>query len=207
MLEFRISIGNCGMISATKYERPRAALTAEGTTPERLLLMCPKYTCAACGAPFTSYNPNPKFCSRKCKAEAQSIPVDCVRLRALYTAGFTQEEIGEFLGVSQKVIYSTMKRHGITARIAAKRDQWGHKNHMWKGDNASYAAFHYRLWKRHDGPKVCQLCGDESPDTWYDWANLTGRYEDLNDYLLMCRSCHRRYDAARRKEVMPNDAA
>ena len=28
----------------------------------------------------------------------------------------------------------------------------------------------------------------------YDYANLTGHYEDIDDYKPMCRSCHWRYD-------------
>jgi hypothetical protein len=31
----------------------------------------------------------------------------------------------------------------------------------------------------------------------YEWANLTGDYEDVRDFASMCVRCHRRYDAAR----------
>ena len=31
-------------------------------------------------------------------------------------------------------------------------------------------------------------------DKNYDWANLTGHYDDPNDYKRMCRSCHWKYD-------------
>ena len=28
----------------------------------------------------------------------------------------------------------------------------------------------------------------------YDWANLTGKFYDVNDYKQMCRSCHSIFD-------------
>jgi hypothetical protein len=33
----------------------------------------------------------------------------------------------------------------------------------------------------------------------YEWANLTGRYDDVKDYARMCISCHRKYDKKRRE--------
>ena len=35
-------------------------------------------------------------------------------------------------------------------------------------------------------------------ETRFEWANLTGSYEDIDDYARMCCSCHRSYDAERR---------
>jgi hypothetical protein len=39
------------------------------------------------------------------------------------------------------------------------------------------------------------------PATRYEWANLTGSYGDPGDYERMCVTCHRRFDAARRKAI------
>lgn len=116
-----------------------------------------------------------------------------LRVKALYTAGKTQSEIAEIIGTTQKVIWNLMRRHNIKARVAAKRDQWGANNHMWKGDDASKYAFHRRLYTRHGKPEKCSVCGTTESDN-YDYANLTGRYEDLDDYAPMCRSCHWKYD-------------
>lgn len=60
-----------------------------------------------------------------------SLPLDIVK--AMYEGGSTQKEIGEALGVSQKVVWRFMKNHGIKARVAAKRDQRGEKNSSWNG--------------------------------------------------------------------------
>jgi hypothetical protein len=124
----------------------------------------------------------------------KSYPVGMVeRVRALYASGSTQHEIAAELGTTQKVIFNLMRRHGIKARVAAKRNQWGEANHSWKGDDASRIALHRRLYSRHGKPSKCAVCGTESA-AHYDYANLSGRYEDLSDYAPMCRSCHWKYD-------------
>jgi hypothetical protein len=115
------------------------------------------------------------------------------RVRELYAANHTQDEIAAMVGVSQKVIWNLMRRHGIETRVAAKRDQFGPANHMWKGDEATKYAFHRRLYSRYGKPTKCANCGTESA-AHYDYANLSGRYEDISDYAPMCRSCHWRYD-------------
>lgn len=118
--------------------------------------------------------------------------VDAVR--RLYGDGRTQLEIATELGTTQKVIYNLMRRHEIPCRVAAKRDQAGAKNHGWKGERAGYQAFHLRVERRRGKPQLCDRCGTTDPSKTYDWANLTGRYDDVNDYARMCRSCHWRFD-------------
>ena len=89
--------------------------------------------CITCGKEFTSYNPNPKFCSRDCRTDymRHKIPID--RMIELYEKGLTQEEVAEKLGTSQKVIWKRMKEIGYEARVAAKRNQYGSNNDSWKG--------------------------------------------------------------------------
>jgi len=147
-----------------------------------------------CGQEFRSYNPNPSFCSLFCKAEHTAPTIDIERLRVLYLGGKTQIEIGEIFGVSQKSVFKAMKRHGIKARRAAKRNQNGSNNDNWKGDDAGYKAFHRRLYSRYGKPRICGVCGTITANA-YDYANLTGNYEDIEDYLPMCRSCHWKFDS------------
>ena len=47
--------------------------------------------------------------------------------------GMTQKECGQYLGVSQKVIWLAMRKMGVPARKACKRDQRGSKNSSWVG--------------------------------------------------------------------------
>jgi len=116
------------------------------------------------------------------------------QVAALYAEGKTQAEVALEVGLTQKVIWNVMRRGGIAARVAAKRNQMGEANHSWKGNDAGKQAFHRRLYARFGKPCVCQKCGTDAKGKSYDYANLTGHYEDLDDYMPMCRSCHWRYD-------------
>lgn len=111
-----------------------------------------------------------------------------------YSAGFSQIEIAQRYKTTQKVVWKAMKNWKINARIARKRDQNGSKNHMWKGNDAGYSAFHFRVERLKGKPRKCEVCGSVDLSKAYDWANLTGRYEDPNDYKRMCRSCHWKHD-------------
>ena len=59
------------------------------------------------------------------------LPYDDVK--TMYDDGYTQKEIAELLGVSQKVVWRFMQNHGIKARVACKRNQQGENNSSWKG--------------------------------------------------------------------------
>jgi hypothetical protein len=115
------------------------------------------------------------------------------RVRALYASGMTQEEVGLAVGVSQKVIWKLMMRHGIEARVAAKRDQCGERNHMWRGRGAKYPALHLRVQAARGKPSLCEHCGATS-GTQFEWASISHRYDDISDYLRLCRSCHSKFD-------------
>ncbi len=116
------------------------------------------------------------------------------RVESLYQEGMTQIEVARDLGVGEKVIWNLMRRHGIKARTAAKRNQWGEANTGWKGSGASYSAMHQRLYKRFGKPDFCQHCGRTTQERQYDWASLGNDLNDIHDYIRLCRSCHTKYD-------------
>ena len=66
---------------------------------------------------------------------------------------------------------------------------------LYKGAGANYVALHYRVQRLRGRPQVCSACGTTSAKR-YDWANMTGRYTDPQDYRRMCRSCHFIHDNA-----------
>lgn len=109
----------------------------------------------------------------------------------------SQEEIGVIYGTTQKVVFSWFKKLGIKSRVAAKRNQLGENNSQWKGSDATYAAFHYRVESKRGKPHYCTVCGSINDGLIYEWANLTGKYDDVYDYARMCRKCHRKYDKSR----------
>lgn len=156
-----------------------------------------QFTCSVCGSDFKSYNLNPTFCSLACKGQSQSAAIDFEEAKSLYESGLSQAEVAGKLGTSQKAITSLFKRKGYKARAAAKRNQTGANNSSWKGDKATYAALHYRVEAQRGKPSECSICGRTDTGTLYEWANLTGNYQDVADYARMCRNCHRQYDKNR----------
>lgn len=129
-------------------------------------------------------------------------PLPLEELRQKYESGTTQTELAAHYGTTQKVIWAFMKRHGIKARVAAKRDQCGSKNSSWKQDATHYTTLHNRVEAARGRPKYCTVCGENDPAKRYEWASLTKNYADIYDYQRMCKTCHVRFDdlaAPRRK--------
>jgi hypothetical protein len=124
---------------------------------------------------------------------AHPMPEKYILEHLYYEKDLTQVEVGRVFNVSQKVVFGWFKKLGVKSRVAKKRDQRGDKNSSWKGDIASYEAFHKRVYSLRGSPSVCEECGTTESKN-YDWANITGKYEDVNDYKRMCRSCHAKYD-------------
>lgn len=71
--------------------------------------------------------------------------------------------------------------------------QKGELNHQWKGCSASYRALHYRVITHRGSPQLCEECGTQDAAR-FDWANVSGDYHRIEDYVRLCRSCHCRRD-------------
>lgn len=119
-------------------------------------------------------------------------------LENLYHNDFmSQSEIAEKYGVTQKIVWRWFRDLNIKSRKPYKRNQKGSKNDSWKGENATYAALHYRVEAKRGKPNFCEACGIIDKSKRYEWANLTGNYTDVMDYSRMCVPCHRKYDKNR----------
>lgn len=131
-------------------------------------------------------------------SKPRDYPTDLVdRIRDLYESGMTIAEV-QALTPGCKVQH-VMVRYGIPRRPMAKRDQRGPRNHMWRGDEAGYAALHLRVSTERGTPSFCSWCG--RTEGRFEWANISGHYEDVADYERLCVTCHRLYDARRRRET------
>lgn len=61
--------------------------------------------------------------------------------------------------------------------------------------DSEYYAVHTWVRRRLGKPFECEECGKNDKTTRYEWANIDGNYRrDLNDYIMMCVSCHRKRD-------------
>jgi hypothetical protein len=135
-------------------------------------------------------------------SQANRIELPLSDVKALYELGLSVHKIGIQFGVKGDTIHRFLRRSGIRLRRPGQfGHQWGPDHKRWKGSGATYTAFHTRIWRRRGKPKQCSVCGTNDPKRTYDWANLTGRYDDPEDYKRMCRSCHRRYDISRRSNA------
>ena len=115
-------------------------------------------------------------------------------LERMYHADMmSQSEIAAQYGVTQKIVWRWFKTLGIKSRKPFKRNQIGSNNGSWKGDDATYAAFHYRVVSERGRPKECEVCGTKEVNKTYDWA-CVGDYTKTSDYKRMCRSCHWKHD-------------
>ncbi|MFA5382503.1 MAG: hypothetical protein WC356_05000 [Candidatus Micrarchaeia archaeon] len=112
----------------------------------------------------------------------------------------TLAEIGREVGVSAATIMRALDAVGIPRRGPKDKNmKQGPSNGNWKGSAALYSACHKRVYKILGRADHCEKCGRKDNGTKYNWANLTGKLDDPDDYMQMCRSCHMRYDANRRK--------
>lgn len=158
-----------------------------------------RLNCVCCGKEFVSYNPNPMYCSRVCRSRFEMADVDVEEAKRLYESGLSQDEVAASLGIKQSLMSKVFKRIGYKCRTTAKRNQVGPANDSWVGDEASYKACHNRVRSIRGTPSKCDWCGTE--DGVFEWANLTGHYLDVNDFVRLCRSCHHFYDNDRRKDT------
>ncbi|MHA1383252.1 MAG: NUMOD3 domain-containing DNA-binding protein [Candidatus Helarchaeota archaeon] len=69
----------------------------------------------------------------------------------------------------------------------------GSKNPNWKGEHIKYGSIHEWVNNNFKSKNKCEICG--SSEKKLEWSNKDHRYSrKREDWQLICRSCHRRYD-------------
>jgi hypothetical protein len=91
----------------------------------------------------------------------------------------------------------------------------GRNNWNWKGDKVGYNALHTWVSREYGKPYKCEMEGCIYPrkdlhgkimkaPKRYEWANITGKYlRDRDDWMMMCPSCHLKYDRGNKKDEEP----
>lgn len=169
--------------------------------------------CEQCGRTWVTRSLHARTCSPKCRAilrerehpspgapQREYAPELVERVRQMYDDGATILEIGTTIGPGVKV-QRIVERFIAERRAPGPRDQSGERNPLWKGDYAGYNALHLRVIAARGRPSQCSCCDTTDPAIRYEWANLSGHYEDINDYVRLCPLCHRRLDARRRAQL------
>lgn len=71
----------------------------------------------------------------------------------------------------------------------------GESSVSWKGDKVGIIGVHGWLKREYGTPKNCEHCGENDESKIYDWACKNTLYRrNRNDFMRLCRSCHRKYD-------------
>jgi hypothetical protein len=137
---------------------------------------------------------NSKWRRKVCKYRGISYDVGMLdKAIKLYEQGHTQSEVAKTLDTTQKVIWGLFRKANYKCRIAKKSNQTGENNDTWKGNRAGYAALHYRVQKLRGTPSKCSMCDTELAKR-FEWANVTGNYSNVYDYVRLCKSCHSKFD-------------
>jgi hypothetical protein len=90
--------------------------------------------------------------------------------------------------------YNRQRRYGDVNTVKPARGPGQGAGHpQWKGADASYTALHNRVYRARGKASRCEQCGADGQQ--YEWAMKHGTDgTDLNEYVSLCRSCHRLYD-------------
>ena len=51
-----------------------------------------------------------------------------------------------------------------------------------------------RVREQRGTPNLCSACERTDKNTRYEWANLTGEFKNIFDYIRLCNPCHQRFD-------------
>lgn len=92
--------------------------------------------------------------------------------------------------------YNRFRRYGDVHAVHKGSPGKGSAHHSWKGDQASYTALHNRVYRARGKASCCEQCStDKGP---YEWAMRHGTDgTDVNEYVSLCKPCHRLYDLGR----------
>lgn len=93
---------------------------------------------------------------------------------------------------------------GLCCSIRCSRT--GERNPAWAADRALYRGLHTRLARERGKASCCAIAECVTGSQTFHWANLTGRYTDMTDYMPMCVFHHYAYDWAKILGMSPEEA-
>lgn len=91
-----------------------------------------------------------------------------------------------------KNISATKQKNGVSKKWLKKCK--GPGSVLYKEKDITYSGAHQRVSRYRKKRGVCEECGCNGVDIIYDWANISGKYWDVDDYRELCRSCHIKQD-------------
>jgi hypothetical protein len=112
------------------------------------------------------------------------------------------DEVHEAQGYCNKH-YLRWRKHGDPQKVSAPPSGTSHPH--WRDGDIAYVTAHTRVYKARGKADHCSIEDCDTGSTTFHWANLTGSYADIDDYVQMCASHHFRYDRERRRTSRPTE--
>lgn len=96
-----------------------------------------------------------------------------------------------------KVINSGWFKKGEKRKCKILR---GEEHGSWVGDKVGYQGVHVWIRKKYGKANKCEDKSCSNKSNYFDWHNINGKYKrNINDWKMLCRSCHRKLDQLGRK--------
>ena len=166
--------------------------------------------CIICGQQTKSNHAKAKYCAL-CIKKRKS---ECDKLYRLKNEKVLSEKKKEWYssGPARKCpnCLNEFRRHDKRAKYCSrkcfeeemKHTRIGIGNPCWRGGSAYYDSVHKILYRTIGKAAKCtnqregNLTFECRENTQvFEWCNISGAYrQNTNDYMELCRSCHRRYD-------------
>lgn len=85
------------------------------------------------------------------------------------------------------------RKYSKERNLKVAMSKLGEKNPAWKGNGVSYKSLHSWISRYKKRVIFCEKC--KSAGVKLELANISKSYRrNLDDYLWLCRSCHRKFD-------------
>ena len=158
-----------------------------------------------------------KFCSHQCYSKSKFVKrftFNCQQCGRKRQINLNQhKDFGKGVFCSIKCFHKGHRvwNKGIKGIIKPRNE----KAYNWKGDNVGYGGVHAWVKRIKGNPKECSQCEKKGKFTKYqkqgkqchkwniDWANIDHKYRrKVDDYIGLCRSCHRKYDYQEEFKIM-----
>lgn len=162
--------------------------------------MHPEKNCELCNKNFSypSWQKNRKYCSRACHMKANN-PMrneqSKLKNAGIFKRGHKFISGGEkgWFKLDNKINTGRVRKDMLNNSFA--KGFCEERSSKWKGDNVGYFGAHSWLNKKFGKANFCQYNKSHIARR-YEWANINHFFSrHLKDYVQLCPSCHRLFDA------------
>lgn len=86
------------------------------------------------------------------------------------------------------------------SKVGDRNPNWNPQSYYHKYTRSEMTAFHQAVVKVFGRAFGCNGCGTTEHRV-YHWANISGNYKDVTDYISLCVPCHSKFDRDKRAKL------